>query len=117
MTARFLPMLVLSLVAMMPAKSTAGGSRHPMHPTPVECCDSLINVNISPTIVFAPTVNIASFWTNNDFLSYDNLLSNNDIASDNANNLTVLLGELNVLSENQVVIGLINGVVYYAEGH
>ena len=107
----FLPVLVMSMVTMMPTKATA----QMVHPTPQECCASLINIEIEPTIVFAPTVNVASFWNDVEILTFENILSNNAIASNNEVELTNFLHEVNVLSENQVVVGLINGVVYYLD--
>jgi hypothetical protein len=118
MMSLFLPVLVLS-IGFMPGMAKA------CQPTCDECCCSLITVNIDiqPTIVLINnepilsynTVNVASWWNYVDILNFTNFLNGNQIANNNETELNFLFKEFNVLSENQIVVGVIYGTVYYLD--
>jgi hypothetical protein len=103
-------------VGFMPATAKA-------QPHPTDCCASLINVEIEfdPTfniwlvnnepVLSYDTVNVASFWNDVDILTFEDLLNNNRIASNNEEELTYVFGD--ILSGN--VVGVIGGVVYYLD--
>jgi hypothetical protein len=123
MMSLLLPALVLTVLCFLPGAVKAGG------PSPSDCCGSLVNVEVEfdPTfniwlvnnepVLSYDVVNIGSFWNDVDILTFEDILSHNDVASYNEAELTYIFGEVNVLSENQVVVGLINGVVYYLDNH
>jgi hypothetical protein len=74
----------------------------------------LINVNVQNVALDIETgdikiVNVEDVLNNNKIDILNNVLNNNTIASNNSNFLNNLLQNANILTENQIVVGVLSG--------
>jgi hypothetical protein len=75
----------------------------------------LINVNVGAVavnigdITLEDLVDVEDVLNDNNIEALNNVLNNNEVASRNADILTDLLREADILNDNQVVVGVLSG--------
>jgi len=75
----------------------------------------LINVNVQNVavnigdITVTDVVDVENVLNNNQITALNNVLNNNGVANGNAVILTALLRDVDLITENQVVVGVLNG--------
>lgn len=109
--------LVLALAASL---VLAGGSTASAHHTETHdvsvgnLLSGLINVNVSDVEVDVDTgditvVNVEDSLNNNKVRVLNNVLNNNEVASRNQDVLNNLLRDADIITDNQVVVGVLSG--------
>ncbi len=106
---------ILTSFALVTATSAA-----PTQTTVGTLLAGLINVNVQNVTVDIETgditvVNVEDVLNNNDIRILNNVLNNNTIASNNSNFLNNLLRDANIITGNQIVVGVLNGVIFVAD--
>lgn len=75
-----------------------------------QAASGLINVNVGAVNVNAvDLVDVNNVLNNNDVRILDNILNHSPIASYNSNFLNNLLREANLITDNQIVVGILSG--------
>ncbi len=78
----------------------------------------LINVNVGAVavnvgdITLEDLVDVNNVLNNNNIEALNNVLNNNQIASNNSNLLNDLLRDANIITDNQVVVGVLSGGLF-----
>jgi len=78
----------------------------------------LINVNVGAVavnigdITVADLVDVENVLNNNNIEALNNVLNNSPIASNNSDILTNLLRDANILTDTQVVVGVLSGGLF-----
>ncbi|MBA2453529.1 MAG: hypothetical protein H0V47_10185 [Chloroflexia bacterium] len=109
--------LVLALAAslVLAGGSTAAASHNATHDANVgNLLSGLINVNVSDVTVNiednnVQLVNVEDSLNDNEVRILNNVLNNNEVASRNQDVLNNLLRDANIITDNQVVVGVLSG--------
>jgi len=95
--------------------NTVLAAQSAQHTNVGQLVSGLINVNVGAVavnvgdITVADLVNVTDVLNNNQVDILDNVLNNSPILSNNSNILTNLLRDANVITGNQVVVGVLSG--------
>lgn len=103
------PVAVFSVVAVTPDTAKA-------QPNVGQLLSGLINVNVSNVDVnVVDVVDVSNVLNDNKVDILRNAVQNNPIASNNSNVLNNLLRDANLITDNQIVVGVLGGTFYVTD--
>lgn len=81
-----------------------------------QALSGLINVNVNVgDITINDVIDVEDVLNDNEVRILNNVLNNSPIASNNSDILTNLLRDAEILNDNQVVVGILSGVILVDE--